>query len=167
MAQCCLCFGRTCRGSFAGSEEILVAVPCLPRVSASCGRMGILFCCVLARSLALRFVAAIYPVSYPRCTSSSGSCWEQLLGLPAFQLWTKRYLTRRCTCRLAICHLSCIRKKAARYWSQVSLTLVSARDCYEIVRPSSFFETPSASSDFISKSIDTVGSPASIFATLD
>lgn len=38
---------------------------------------------------------------------------------------------------------------------------------YEIVRPSSFFETPSASSDFISKSIDTVGSPASIFATRD
>lgn len=38
---------------------------------------------------------------------------------------------------------------------------------YEIVRPNSFLDTPSASNDFNSKSIDTVGSPASIFATLD
>ncbi len=38
---------------------------------------------------------------------------------------------------------------------------------YEIVRPSSFFDMPSASSDLTSRSIDTVGSPASIFATRD
>ena len=38
----------------------------------------------------------------------------------------RRRLTRRCTGLLAICHPSCIRKKAARYWSQVSLTLGSS-----------------------------------------
>jgi hypothetical protein len=40
-------------------------------------------------------------------------------------------------------------------------------DCYEIVRPSSFFETPIASKDLTSNSIDTRGSPASILATRD
>ena len=37
-------------------------------------------------------------------------------------------LTRRCTCRLRICHGPCIRNGRARYWSQVSLTLGNVLD---------------------------------------
>jgi hypothetical protein len=77
--------------------------------------------------------------------------------------------------------------QSSAYWVEVGMVLLAfpvafalmrrlchalkyedrASAVYEIERPSSFFETPSASNDFTRRSIETEGSPASILATRD